>query len=121
MNAPANIKTARTEQLNAWFSRSGIAHCTTCDGLGRVRSQARPSVWNPYPETRCDDCGGHEGPCQCEVCGSTVEVRGYDCIVCQMVLELAPDQLDDATAAELANAVVRAVAVAAAHRAKVAA
>lgn len=78
-----------------WNYASGVHHCTTCDGLGRVASQARPSVWNPYPETTCDDCGGREGAEPCEVCGSELHVPGYDCFACAMVDEMPTHALAD--------------------------
>lgn len=81
-----------------WNFRSEVQHCTTCEGSGRVASQARPSVWNPYPETECNDCGGREGCAPCEVCGSEVHVPGYDCFVCQCVDELPRDALADSEA-----------------------
>lgn len=109
-----------TEQLNAWYRNSGVGHCSTCNDIGVVASQRRATINDPYPETTCDDCGGDTDHA-CAVCGNTVHVKGFDCLACDMVLELGSDQLDDDTAAELAKAVTRAVAAAAAHRAKVAA
>lgn len=119
MNAHTAIRpaTGHTEQLNAWYRKSGVGHCSTCNDLGVVASQRRATINDPYPETTCDDCGGDTDHA-CKVCGNTVHVKGFDCLACDMVLELGSDQLDDDTAAELAKAVVQAVKVAREHRAR---
>lgn len=115
MNAHSPI--ALPERLNAWHNKSGVGHCTTCDGIGHVASQRQPTINDPYPETECTDCYGMDQAC--EVCGNTVHVQGFDCLVCDMAMELDGPQLDADTAATLAAALVRAVDVAAKHRASI--
>lgn len=78
-----------------WNFHSEVKHCGTCDGIGRVASHERPSTWNPYPETACDDCGGRDGVEPCEVCGSDLHVPGYDCFACASVDELPVHALAD--------------------------
>ena len=106
-----------TEQLNAWHNKSGIGHCTTCDGIGYVASQRQATMNDPYPEVECPDCFGMDQAC--EVCGNTVHVKGFDCLVCDMVLELPASQLDADTAFVLSHAVFSAVGAAAKHHALV--
>lgn len=77
----------------SWNYHSGIHSCATCDGLGTVASMRRPTVDDPYPESPCPDCDGEYHEAECKVCGSTLEVAGYDCIVCQSVAELPKDAL----------------------------
>lgn len=115
MNAHTAI--APTERLNAWHNKSGVGHCSTCNDTGVVHAMRQATTNDPYPEATCDDCCGMDQAC--EVCGNTVHVRGFDCVACDMVLELAPGQLDADTAAELSKALVKAIGVAAAHRASV--
>lgn len=115
MNAFTPI--ALPERLNAWHNKSGVGHCTTCNDTGIVASQRRATVNDPYPEATCDDCYGMDHAC--EVCGNTVHVQGFDCLVCDMALEVPGPQLDADTAATLAAALVRAVDVAAKHRASI--
>lgn len=119
MNIQTAIKPAAAlpERQNAWYSKAGVGHCSTCDDTGYVCSQRQATTNDPYPEVECDDCYGMDHAC--EVCGNTVHVKGFDCLVCDMVLELPASQLDATTAAELAKAVVRAVEAAAKHRASV--
>lgn len=81
-----------------WNFRSEVQLCDTREGTGRVASHARPSVWDPYPETKCSDCGGREGAGPCSVCGSELHVRGYDCFICQAVDELPREALADSDA-----------------------
>jgi len=71
-----------------WNYHSGVHNCATCNGLGVVSSQTRATTWDPYPETPCPDCDGVEHEAECAVCGSTLEMAGYDCFVCQTVDEL---------------------------------
>lgn len=87
--------TAHTHISLPWNFRSEVQHCGTCNSTGRVASHARPSVWDPYPETKCSDCGGREGAAPCSVCGSEVYVPGHDCFVCQAVDELPSVALAD--------------------------
>lgn len=115
MNAHTPI--ALPERQNAWYSKSGVGHCSTCDDTGYVCSQRQATIDDPYPEVECDDCSGED--IACEVCGNTVHVKGFDCLVCDMVLELPASQLDEDTALTLAKSLVAAVKVAAKHRAQV--
>lgn len=115
MNAFTPI--ALPERLNAWHNKSGVGHCSTCNDTGVVHSMRRATINDPYPETACDDCYGMDQACG--VCGNTVHVKGFDCLVCDMAMELEPDQIDADTAAELTKALVRVIEVAAAHRASV--
>lgn len=85
-----------THITRPWNFHSEVKHCTTCDGLGRVASQARPTVSNPFPETDCNDCSGREGAAPCEVCGFSIHVPGYECLPCQLVDELPRHALADA-------------------------
>jgi DnaJ-class molecular chaperone len=120
MNIQTAITTAPralTEQRNAWHNKSGVGHCSTCDDTGIVASNERPSTWNPYPEAACNDCSGEDTAC--EVCGNTVHVKGWDCLVCDMALEIPASQLDEDTALILAQSLVAAVKAAAKHRAQV--
>lgn len=117
MNAHTPI--ALPERQNAWYSKSGIMPCSTCDGVGG--EMTKPFGHSNDPDNyliECQDCDG-EGHHACEVCGNTVSVSGFDCLACDMVLELPASDLNATTAAELAKAVVRAVEAAAKHRASV--
>lgn len=105
------------EQLNAWCRQSGVGHCETCDDTGMVASHRRPTIDDPYPEAPCDDCSAEDTACK--VSGNTVHIGGFDCLVCDMVLELPASQLDEDTALELGKALVAAVKAAAKHRASV--
>lgn len=119
MNLQTTIRpaTALTEQRNAWHNKAGVGHCTTCNDTGVVRAYRLPTVNDPYPEATCDDCYGMDQAC--EVCGNTVHVKGFDCLVCDMVLELGSDQLNADTTTELSKALAVAVSAAAKHRAAV--
>ena len=75
----------------SWDYYSGVHSCATCDGTGVIEAARRPTVDDPSPENPCPDCDGLEA--ECKVCGSTLEVAGYDCIVCQSVAELPKDAL----------------------------
>lgn len=66
--------------------------CEECRGEG--------VIWQPWPRDyrcevcpECDGSGGYEW--LCETCLNTVQVDGYDCIVCETVWCL-PDSLFDA-------------------------
>lgn len=119
MTSPSNIAAIRalTEQRNAWHDKSWVGHCSTCNGTGVVHAMRQATTNDPYPEAPCDDCYGMDHAC--EVCGNTVHIGGFDCLVCDMVLEIPAAQLDADTAKTLADALVHAVAAASAHRASV--
>lgn len=112
MNAHTKITRAALEAANAWYLKSGIIPCDTCDGKGgRWRNfyghANDPDNW----VVECPDCDGR-GHHACEVCGFDVHVPGFDCLVCDMVLELPADLLTDETADAMAGAVKAAVAAA---------
>lgn len=118
MNAHTALRpaTGHTEQLNAWYRKSGITDCTTCEGAGG--HWEKPFGHGNDPDNwfnECPDCDatGNEA---CAVCGNTVHVKGFDCLACDMVLELPSDLLNDDTAAELGKAVAAAIKVAREHR-----
>lgn len=106
-----------TEQLNVWYKKSGVGHCSTCDGIGYVASQRPATINDPYPEAPCDNCSDEDTACA--VCGNTVHIGGFDCLVCDMVLEIPDHQLDEDTALELGKALVAAVKAAAKHKASI--
>lgn len=113
MNAPF-IPTSRAalEERNAWHGKSGVSHCSTCDGIGKVASQRISTINDPYPEADCPDCSGEHGPCA--VCGFEIPIPGYDCLVCDMVLEIPAHMLRDETAEAIGQSVKQAIAYAAA-------
>jgi hypothetical protein len=59
----------------------------------------------------CPDCEGI-GVHACEVCGFDEVVKGYDCIVCQMVHDLSPANMKRINPADLADAFAQAFAAA---------
>lgn len=115
MNAHTPI--APTERMNAWHNKSGVGHCSTCNDTGKVHAFRRATVNDPYPEADCDECFGMDHAC--EVCGNTIHIPGYDCLACDMAIEVPAELLDADTAAELARALVCAINAAAMHRASV--
>lgn len=76
-----------------WNFHSEVKHCGTCDGIGRVASHRQPTTWDPYPEVACPDCDGEYHEAACDVCGSTIEAKGYDCLICALVNDLPADAL----------------------------
>lgn len=77
----ANITTRK------WNYRSAVTACDACGGAGVVHAHRRPTVSDPYPESPCE-CGIGEHQPECEVCGFTQVVAGYDCFVCDTVASL---------------------------------
>lgn len=106
--------------MTPWNRYSHVTTCPDCEGAGYVPSHVRASVDNPYPEKPCE-CGMGPHEPECEVCGCHIEVAGYDCVACELVANLAPNQLTDAVIADITAAIVNAAAVARLHNAKVAA
>lgn len=51
----------------------------------------------------------------CPVCGNSIEVLGYDCIVCETVYNLPDHLLNADTSTKLAAAIMRSVAMARRH------
>lgn len=82
-----------TRIARPWDYNSGVHSCGTCNGLGVVCSQTRATTWDPYPEIACPDCDGQHVEAACDVCGSTIEAKGYDCLICSMVNDLPADAL----------------------------
>lgn len=76
-----------------WDYHSGVHSCATCDGTGVVEAARRPTVDDPYPENPCPDCDGEYHEAECDVCASTIEVKGYDCLICALVNDLPADAL----------------------------
>lgn len=93
----------------SWDYHSGVHSCATCNGLGVIEAARRPTVDDPYPESPCPDCDGDYREAECDVCGSMLEVTGYDCFVCATVVEIPASALTehDALAAAL-NAAMQA-------------
>lgn len=91
-----------TRIARPWDYNSGVHSCATCNGLGVVASQTRATTWDPYPEVACPDCDG-EHEAACDVCGSTIEAKGYDCLICALVNDLPADALGRGD--EVANAI----------------
>lgn len=75
-----------------WHAHSGVVSCPDCAGTGIVRSWRKPTIEDPYPEAPCGCGRGEHGP-ECPVCGFTVEVAGYDCLVCHTVASMARAEL----------------------------
>lgn len=92
-----------TRIARPWDQHSGVHSCATCNGLGTVAASRRPSTWDPYPEVACPDCDGEYHEAACDVCGSTIEAKGYDCLICAMVNDLPADALGRGD--EVANAI----------------
>lgn len=86
-----------------WDYHSGVHCCATCNGLGTVPAHRRATVDDPYPENNCPDCDGDYHEAECDVCGSMLEVTGYDCLICATVAEIPASALteQDALAAAL--------------------
>lgn len=84
--------TAYTPIPKAWNHRSGVYACSECGGAGAVHAHRRPTINDPYPEKPCD-CGLGEHLPECEVCGFTQEMDGYDCFVCDTVGSLTDADL----------------------------
>lgn len=80
-----------TRIARPWDYNSGVHSCGTCNGLGTVEAFRRATVDDPYPENPCPDCDGYEAAC--DVCGSTIEAKGYDCLICAMVNDFPADAL----------------------------
>lgn len=92
---------------------SGVLECEACEGKGHY--------WRHPRETQvssCIDCDG-TGHHACAVCGFDITIPGRDCLPCELVADIPADLLTEDTGAALANAVVRAVAYARAHRERI--
>lgn len=91
-----------------WNHASAVTCCQTCEGEGTVRSSRRASIHDPFPEDACPDCDGPHAK-ECAVCGSEIEVPGFDCIACQAVADLPDHCLNDFVVDELAAAMKLAI------------
>ena len=92
-----------TRIARPWDHHSGVHSCATCNGLGVVASHTRATTWNPYPEVACPDCDGQHVEAACDVCGSTIEAKGYDCLICAIANDLPANALGRGD--EVANAI----------------
>ena len=103
-----------------WNYYSAVTCCPSCEGTGNVSSSRRASTWDPYPEVECPDCDGSEHGPECEVCGFTTVVPGYDCYACETVYGLPDELLTDEVYADLCAAMLQAFGAAknAAHAAE---
>ena len=86
-----------------WNDGSRVTVCPDCQGAGVVWSPRPATIDDPYPEMACDNCDGPNGP-ECEVCGYTTEVQGYDCFACDTVNNIPEAQLASFDIDELAAA-----------------
>lgn len=75
-----------------WNEKSGVTVCGPCQGSGKIWSNRRPTVDDPYPEKACKSCDGEHLP-ECPVCGFQHVVPGFDCIVCETVYNIPVDSL----------------------------
>ena len=99
MNAPTS---------KPWNHESGVTCCDECNGAGVVPAARRATVSDPYPEIPCEcERGPHEP--ECPVCGFGIEVGGFDCLVCDLVLELPDSALTEKQAQAIGAAVLQAM------------
>ena len=99
--------------MRPWNYYSAVPHCETCDGTGEVHSHRRPTIDDPYPVNRCEDCDRPNAHC-CPVCGFDQHISGTDCLACETVALIFPADLQafdpDAFAAAIKVAVSKAQA-----------
>jgi len=110
MNAPQNR--AAFERITAWHNNSGIIECCECEGHGTQPN--KPWLRNGDPDcwdVECPECEGH-GHHACKVCGFDIEVPGFDCLVCDMALEVPAKLMTDKTAVAMGEALRHAFAAA---------
>lgn len=90
-----------------WNDRSAVKACGTCDGEGRVHSHRRATINDPYPTDICPDC---DGPhlAECPVCGFGQQVKGADCLACETVAMLWPNELAELNPIKFAAAIMHA-------------
>lgn len=87
-----------------WNYYSAVPHCETCDGTGEVQSHRRPTLDDPYPVNRCEDCDGPDKDI-CPVCGYGHHISGADCLACETVAIMCTHELADFSADEFAAAI----------------
>lgn len=78
--------------MRPWNYYSAVPHCETCDGTGEVHSHRRPTIDDPYPVNRCEDCDRPNAHC-CPVCGFDQHISGTDCLACETVALMFPADL----------------------------
>lgn len=86
-----------------WNNKSWVRSCPECNGAGVVASRRIPTINDPYPERTCD-CGLGEHIAECEVCGFTQDIPGYDCLACETIAALHRADLERLDVAEFAKA-----------------
>jgi len=91
-----------------WNYYSAVPNCETCDGTGKVHSHRRPTIDDPYPVDRCEDCDRPNAHC-CPVCGFGQHISGADCLACETVAMMFQHELADFDPAEFADAIKVAV------------
>lgn len=88
MNAPTPI-------ARAWDWASGVSECETCGGSGQVDKTPLGRAYRDPPgywDAPCPDCE-EQGVSACEVCGFDVQIKGFDCIVCETVALIPRERL----------------------------
>lgn len=107
MSAPALKPTPTRPE---WYRNSGVIECDWCDGKG--------SYWNGRghggndPDScdiECAACDG-VGHFPCATCGFDVPTGGYDCLVCDTIWSLSPDEAARINPDELAAAFAKCIA-----------
>jgi hypothetical protein len=90
---PAQVARERTVDPHNWVN------CKTCEGAGVLcdghandPDAGEVTCWD------CDGSGGHDW--ECEECGNTVSVDGYDCIACETAGEFPAKGFDHAAIAK---------------------
>lgn len=78
-----------------WNAKSQVRECPECDGNG-WRDEWRGVYGTVFceggAEVRCDECNGL-GQIDCPVCGFGQIVGGVDCMVCDTIALLTPEEL----------------------------
>ena len=107
------MATAPLTNPRPWDYASGVSECDTCEGSGNICNPPRGAYnYNPLEwQEDCPDCEGL-GIHACEVCGFDEVVKGYDCIVCQLVHDLEPANMRRINPADLADCFAQAFAAA---------
>ena len=82
---------ATTVTARPWNYYSEVRCCETCNGLGCIPSSRKATVDDPYPDMPCPDCDGEHLP-ECEVCGFTQQIHGFDCLACQTAYDMSDQE-----------------------------
>lgn len=101
--------------LNNWHKNSGVIECPHCEGRGshwngRGLGGNDPDSW----DVECDACEGY-GNHECKVCGFGIAMPGFDCLVCETVVNIPAALLTAEVQAELLAAIPKAIAKAQRH------